>query len=115
MIEPTIGRIVWYTPTELNDRGFRLDKHQPCAAWIVYVHDDRKVNVLVATHEAVMVQCFNIQLLQDDDPIPDAKTPYVAWMPYQKGQAAKSLPPEKPRPAPAPVDTLSTGADVDGL
>jgi hypothetical protein len=106
-ITPTVGRILWFIPNEQEERGFRLDPHQPCKADIVYVHQDGTVNARVLTHEGIPCLIFKCQIVQDGDPIPPRKEHYLTWMPYQVGQASKSLPPEKPRPAPAPVDTAA--------
>jgi hypothetical protein len=89
MIKPTIGRKVWFYPNQQEDKGFRLEEHQPCDATIVYVHDERTVNAVVLSHEGIAVIMFKLKLLQDDDPIPPRTERYLTWMPYQIGQAAK--------------------------
>jgi hypothetical protein len=87
MINPTIGRIVWYTggagdaPT--------LTTAQPAAAIVTYVWGDRMVNLAVFDSNGSHVGRTSVKLLQDGDERP-AGGPYCEWMPFQKGQAAKT-------------------------
>ena len=80
MISPTIGRVVWYWPTA-EQTG------QPWAALVTYVHSDRMINVGGWDANGNPVRATSIALLQDDD---EPKGPHCQWMPYQKGQAAKT-------------------------
>lgn len=79
MIKPTIGRVV------LVNRG---QSNQPEPALITYVHNDRLINVGGFDCIGKPFSITSLQLLQEDD------TPfgsyYAEWMPYQKGQAAKT-------------------------
>lgn len=105
MIQPTIGRRVWYWPSTY-DRGLehgqpatiiKADDTQACDAGIAYVHSDRLVNLSVADHNGVMHSRPSVQLVQEgDDPAPQGMG-YATWMPYQLGQA-------KPAETPPPVD-----------
>ena len=87
-IEPTIGRVVWFYPTERDERGFRLSKFQACDAHIIFVQEDGTVNLIVFTHEGVMVTVHKVRLLQEGEE-PKAGEPYATWVPYQVGQAKK--------------------------
>ena len=51
-IKPTIGRQVWFRgiPWANGAIPVRLDANQPMAATIVYVHNDRSVNLVVIDH-----------------------------------------------------------------
>jgi hypothetical protein len=62
MIDPTVGRRVWYWPSEYDrSAGMIADGKQPCDART------------------------SVTLMQEGDaPVPGA---YAQWMPYQKGQA----------------------------
>lgn len=80
VIEPTVGRIVW----------FRMRAgDSPMAAIIVHVHYERRVNLTVFGPLGLAVPKTDVQLLQDSDQAPAHGT-YCEWMPWQKGQAAKT-------------------------
>lgn len=80
MISPTIGRVV------LVHRG-RSEQAEP--ALVSYVFSDRCINVGGFDRNGAPFMATSLQLLQDGDkPVnPDY---YAEWMPYQKGQAAKT-------------------------
>jgi hypothetical protein len=124
IIKPTVGRQVWFEA--VNAAAYPLDMvvhgDQPMAATIVYVHNDRLVNVEVLDHEAGRHKFFGVQLLQPGDEKGDGF--WVQWMPYQLGQAAKAAPLtaagmwlNQPQPvnfagaAPAPVFVPFAAAD----
>lgn len=86
MIEPTVGRVVLFHP-HVND-GHRPGD-QPHAALVVHVHNDREVNLAVFTETGAAYSRLAVQLLQDNDQ-PPAHGHFARWMPYQKGQAAKT-------------------------
>ena len=87
-IEPTIGRVVWYWPATLPayDQG-QFDKTTPYTAQICYVHKDGKINIAGFKHDGNPFICRGIELHQGEG---DAPPNYAQWMPYQKGQAAKT-------------------------
>ena len=122
-IKPTVGRLLYFYPNQQEEKGFRLEPSQPCVAIILFVHDDTHVNALVYTHEGLPCLQFKCRLLQAGDETPPVTERYLDWMPYQKDVAAgvrkpvlhASLEPEKPREAPAPVDTTAPVLDPDGL
>jgi hypothetical protein len=87
MITPTVGRRVWFWPN--GDVDYIVwDKAQPCDAGVLYVVNERCVNLLVSDHEGHTGPVLRVPLLQDDDPIPETSA-YATWMPYQVGQAKK--------------------------
>lgn len=87
MIKPTIGRVVWFTPAK--DDPAQYDKKQPLAALVVYVHSDRMVNLAVFDQNGQMTHGrTSVPLHQDGDERPAGY--FAEWMPYQKGQAAKT-------------------------
>lgn len=114
MIKPTIGRKVWYWPSDY-DRHIGLktparydhsvieayDGSQPCDATIVYVHSDRMVNLQVIDHNGHPHIRTSIELFQEGEERPASRS-YAEWMPYQVGQAkkhAEPAPPAEPDPA----------------
>ena len=86
MIKPSVGRKVWYSPEEMQ--GVKLGE-QPFDATVVYVHDDRRVNLLVVDHAGNWLYVEKAPLLQEDD-APQPGGGHCYWMPYQTGQAAKT-------------------------
>lgn len=94
IIIPTIGRRVWYWPSEA-DRvtmqtavGQAGTETQACDAGIVYVHSDTMVNLTVADHNGNMHARTSVRLLQEGDRRPEAGSEaFAEWMPYQVGQA----------------------------
>ncbi len=85
VIKPTIGRVVWYRAHD-EDHRQPLDE-QLCAALIAYVHDDTTVNLMVIGHDGVSFSKLDVPLAQGDEKcVPGG----CMWMPYQKGQAAKT-------------------------
>lgn len=101
MIAPTIGRRVWYWPSDY-DRGIGPvasqhsvmkadDRGLPCDAGICYVWGDRMVNLTVADHNGVMHSRCSVPLIQDGDVVPE-QSGYAQWMPYQVQTAKKEEP-----------------------
>lgn len=82
MIQPSVGRVVWYYPS-----GPRPS--QPYPALVAYVHSDRCINVGGFTNGGQPFSDTSVQLLQDDDAVPVGQA-YACWMPFQKGQAQKT-------------------------
>lgn len=85
MIQPSIGRVVWYWPTA-------DETPQPWDAHIAYVYSDIMINVGGFNSNGEPFAQTSVQLIQGDE------TPYgrhCRWMPYQKGQAAKAEQMEK--------------------
>lgn len=84
MITPTIGRVVWVIrPSET------LDIKQPEVGLVTYVHGDRCINVAGFNSNGTPFSLTSLMLLQDDDAKPEGSN-FACWMPYQKGQAAKT-------------------------
>lgn len=85
MIKPTVGRVVWYRP--FLDPG--AVESEPLAAMIAHVGSDRLVNLAVFDAVGASNSRKGVPLLQDGDPRPHGGG-FAEWMPYQKGQAAKT-------------------------
>ena len=81
MIQPIVGRVV------LVRRPGNITG-QPEAAFIAYVHSDRMINVGGFDANGQPFGVTSVQLLQEDDVSHGGTT--AEWMPYQKGQAAKT-------------------------
>lgn len=86
MISPTIGRVVLFHPAP-NRLGAR--PAQPWPALVAFVHHDRSVNLGGFMHNGEPFSATNVPLLQDDDVASEGDA-YAEWMPYQRGQAAKT-------------------------
>lgn len=83
MISPTIGRVVLFHPAGSDPKA------EPYPALVCKVWNDRNINVGGFDPSGVAFGETSVNLLQDDDSIPPAG-PWAEWMPYQKGQAAKT-------------------------
>lgn len=102
VITPTIGRRVWYWPSDY-DRGLLESKPesiiqadvessgQPCDAGVVRVWGDRMVNLTVADHNGNMHKRTSVTLVQPGD-TPPSGCGYCTWMDYQVAQAQKEEP-----------------------
>lgn len=107
MIPPTIGRKVWYRPTDFDRTGMHFQEPaegqeaQPFDATVVYVHHDRAVNIVGYDHNGYQFTRLGVRLLQDDDVAPESGG-YCEWMPlwmpFQKGQAKRheQIPQQEP-------------------
>lgn len=82
VIKPTVGRVVWFWPNGKYSGG------QPYAATIAYVHNDRCVNIGYLDANGIPMRATSVFLAQDGEPEPGGW--FCEWMPYQKGQAAKT-------------------------
>lgn len=91
IIQPTVGRIVWFYPsTNCAEAGFvHHEPTKPLAAIVTHVWSDRMVNLTVFDSNGTPHGKTSVALLQGDDPNPEGGY-FCAWMPYQKGQAAKT-------------------------
>lgn len=112
MISPTPGRVVWFHPHP-SDPIYTAEDAAPLAATVAYVHNDRLINIGVLDHRGVHHSRLKVTLVQDGDTPPEGqwKTPanHCVWMPYQRGQAAKTEALEaKSAEVPAGAPTVST-------
>lgn len=87
MITPTIGRRVWYFPSEFDrvehhDPVHQPDHSQPLDAGIAYVHSQTMVNLTVADQNGTMHARTSVRLLQTDECAAEGEA-YAQWMPYQ--------------------------------
>jgi hypothetical protein len=88
MIEPTVGRIVWYRSSEHQT-------NEPLAAIITQVHHSRLINICAFNPMGSPLARVNVPLWQGDKQPDGTMEPrpgksHCEWMPYQHGQAAKT-------------------------
>ncbi len=86
MIAPTIGRILWYYPP-----GQSRDQ-QPYAAMVAHVWSDTCVNLAIwdANGMPHPQPPTRVLLVQNGGEVP-VDGNYCTWMPYQLGQAARTI------------------------
>lgn len=91
MIKPTVGRVVWFHPSKNSaESGFVYHGgDQPLAAIVTHVWSDRMVNLVVFDSNGNSHSKTSVPLVQDGEDVQDGGF-YCEWMPYQKGQAAKT-------------------------
>lgn len=97
MITPTPGRVVWYRPDpHAAESGFArpFNPETPLAAIVAYVHGDRMVNLTVFDANGVPHPRTSVVFFQEGDPVVPSGS-YCEWMPFQKGQAARTEAAEK--------------------
>jgi hypothetical protein len=85
MIQPSIGRKVWYWPIG-GEMGVN-DSSQPCDATVIYVWGDTMVNLRVTDHHGHTHTRTSVTL---DDSVSPVASGRATWMPYQLGQAARA-------------------------
>jgi hypothetical protein len=95
VIKPTVGRIVWYHPTNkenlevlLSDMTVNGQQNGPLAAMVLAVHSDTQVNLMVYSAYGQSRFVDRAYLWQGDGGRPVGVS-YAEWMPYQIGQAKK--------------------------
>lgn len=102
IIKPTVGRKVWFHPngsTQLEKpeaSEYTVDftfsnGDQPFDATVIYVWNDRMVNLLVTDHRGRQFAATSVTLVQPDV-LPPAVGHYAIWMPYQVATAKKPDP-----------------------
>lgn len=95
IIKPTPGRVVWYWPSqqEIDAKAIAyFDQTQPLAATVAYAWPDSTlVNLSVTDQAGTQFRRTSVQLIQDGQDRPHtSQQPFAEWMPYQKGQTAKT-------------------------
>lgn len=90
MIVPSIGRVMWYHPQNSIANMTQHDSKQPMIGHVCYVWNENMVNLLVIDHNGKRHERTSVPVVQDGSPYTVGDSPYVEWMPYQIGQAAKA-------------------------
>lgn len=81
MMEPTVGRRVWYWPLDTEKSG---PHNQPWDAGIAHVHSNDLINISLFDDLGWSQSGRqNVTLAQDRDPVPGE----CGWMPYQLSAA----------------------------
>lgn len=100
MITPTVGRKVWYIPSDADlagNFGMMRVGHQPLDATVLAVWGSALVNLLVVDHYGKTFPVTSVKLVESQDAPGLTGKPgekgYATWMPYQVGQAAKAATP----------------------
>lgn len=88
IIKPTVGRVVWYKP--YPQEGIMASKSGNCAAIIAEVHSDHCVNLTIFDANGQSHGRTSVPLMQEGSVWPAPAVGIAQWMPYQKGQAAKT-------------------------
>lgn len=84
MIKPTIGRKVWFFTGQNSSDNREQD------ATIIDVHGDRCVSLYVVNRGGTAGAARSVVLVQEGYTVPKVGS-YCTWMPYQSGQAKKSV------------------------
>lgn len=103
VISPTIGRMVWFWPVG--------NMAQPYSAQVVYVHDDRKINIAYYDHNGHAACAQEVLLIQEGDERPISG--FCEWMPYQVKQAAAQNTQPLASPQPPVGSGMQPGQTVD--
>ena len=88
IIKPTVGRVVLYNPGP-NEQGLARNGNQPMVGLVATVWSDTCINIAGFDANGIPFNRTSVLLIQDGVPIPSGGM-YAEWMPYQKGQAAKT-------------------------
>ncbi len=81
MIKPTIGRVVWFWQNSTQS--------QPFTGLVCYVHNDTTlVNLAVFDANGTSRSETSVFLYPGEGVRPEYR--FAEWMPYQRGQAAKT-------------------------
>ena len=89
IIKPTVGRVVWYYPHASD--GLYANNDGPLAGMIAKVWSDTCVNLGVLDGNGINHSRTSVYLYPGERmPRPAIGTGFAEWMPYQKGQAAKT-------------------------
>ena len=104
-INPTVGRKLWYWPSDMDRHLNLIDSDLPGGpamqvinalqaldATVVYVWDDRMVNLRITDHNGTVHERTSVPLIQPDDTLPEHGF-FCTWMPYQTEKAQER--PEK--------------------
>jgi hypothetical protein len=113
-ITPTPGRIIWYTPGT-ND-GITRNGTEPLAAIVAAVLADGTVNLAVFDARGNLSQRHAVEI-EDSELIhvSQVESGYAHWMPYQLGQAAKTVQATAVADAGLAIASLATALATDAI
>ena len=113
MIKPTVGRVVYYKPRAVLDVAMvQTHDEQPLRADIIAVSSDTSVNLDVIDAAGNHFAMYDVFFAHNttDETTPDGG--YAYWMPYQKGQAAKTEAAEAALKSAAPAPAFGAARKV---
>jgi hypothetical protein len=89
---PTVGRKVWYRPSEADLVEMKTFNHgDPLDATVVAVVSPQSVNLVIFDAQGFMHRRIAIYLKQEDAPMQTVSSAaYCEWMPYQIAQHNKN-------------------------
>lgn len=86
---PTVGRRVYFWPSAQVRHDFSvLSEAQALDAGVVFVHNERLVNLLVTDHLGRSHSVRDVPFLQEGEEKP-SEAHFAAWMPYQVKAASE--------------------------
>lgn len=88
LIKPTVGRVVLFHPSS-NESDSTFAPAEICAAVIARVFSDEMVNLAVFDADGKSHSFTSVPLVQGDAQPPEGGR-WCEWMPFQKGQAART-------------------------
>lgn len=89
IIKPTVGRKVWYRPSDYDRMNMAAINDQPLDATVVCVWSDQCVNLAIFDANGSLHSRTSVYLMQDGAPLPHPGTAHAEWMPYQQKAAAR--------------------------
>ena len=86
MIEPTIGRVVWYHPKPGSGDPLPIFPNQPYVALVAGILSTSHINLAAFDHSGAPFVRDTVRLRQDDDIVEQGD---AEWMPFQRAEAAR--------------------------
>lgn len=85
VIKPEVSRHVHFIPDDEDRVAMSVGDGQPLHAVVIFVIDDRTVNLAITDHYGMFHTRLGVTLVQPGDELPGGS--YCQWMPYQIKQA----------------------------
>ena len=82
VIQPDVSRHVHYIPSDADRATMVAIGAQPLHAVVIFVHNERMVNLAIIDHHGTAHTRNSVQLVQPGDELPSYGG-YCRWMPYQ--------------------------------
>ena len=89
IIPPSIGRVVLFHPRPMLVATKTNYGDQPMDAHVVYVWNDRMINIAGFDHDGNPFKLTSVRLVQEGDEPAQEGESVCTWMDYQLGQAKK--------------------------
>lgn len=88
IIKPDVSRHVHFIPDDEDRVAMACSEGQPLHAVVIFVIDDRTVNLAITDHYGMFHTRLGVALVQPGDELPGGS--YCRWMPYQVQQALRA-------------------------